>query len=114
MNKPNAFIPPAQRISSFEPYFFASLGKKIASLKSSGRDVIRIDMGSPDLPPADFIIDSLAESAHRPDTHGYTPNGGSPEYRQAIVDYYMDRFEVSLDPKNEVIGLIGSNQVLKL
>jgi LL-diaminopimelate aminotransferase len=110
MNKPNAFFPSAHRISTFEPYFFASLGNKIASLKSSGMDVIRIDMGSPDLPPADFIIDSLAESARRPDTHGYTPNGGSPEYRQAIVDYYMDRFEVSLDPKSEVIGLIGSKE----
>jgi len=57
MNKTNVFLPPAQRISSFEPYFFASLGKKIAQLTAKGTDVIRIDMGSPDLPPAEFIID---------------------------------------------------------
>ena len=112
MTKTNAFIPPAKRISSFEPYFFASLGKTINLLKSSGVDVIRIDMGSPDLPPKDFIIDSLVESARLPGNHGYGPSGGSPEFRQAAADYYMERFEVSLDPKKEVIGLIGSKEGL--
>ena len=105
-------MPPAQRISSFEPYFFASLGKKINQLKQNGMDVIRIDMGSPDLPPADFIIDELVEKSRRPDTHGYSPTGGSIAYKQAISDYYMDRFEVSLDPSSEVIGLIGSKEGL--
>ncbi len=112
MNKTNTFMPPAQRISSFEPYFFASLGKKINQLKQNGMDVIRIDMGSPDLPPADFIIDELVEKSRRPDTHGYSPTGGSIAYKQAISDYYMDRFEVSLDPSSEVIGLIGSKEGL--
>jgi LL-diaminopimelate aminotransferase len=110
MNNPNAFIPPANRISSFEPYFFASLGNKITALKSSGMDVIRIDMGSPDLPPADFIIDSLATSARKPDVHGYTATGGSADFRKAVANYYMDRFEVNLDPKTEIIGLIGSKE----
>lgn len=103
---------PADRIASFKPYFFASLGKKIADLKAKGVDVIRIDMGSPDLPPADFITDSLVESARRPDVHGYTTNGGTPAFRKAVADYYMDRFEVSLDPQKEVIGLIGSKEGL--
>lgn len=110
MKKPNAFIPPSHRISSFEPYFFASLGKKIASLKSAGMDVIRLDMGSPDLPPEDFIVDALVKNARKPDTHGYAPTGGSVEFKQAVADYYMDRFEVSLDPKTEIIGLIGSKE----
>jgi LL-diaminopimelate aminotransferase len=103
---------PADRIASFKPYFFASLSKKLFDLKAKGVDVIRIDMGSPDLPPADFITDSLVTSARRSDTHGYTPNGGTPAFRQAIADYYMERFEVSLDPQKEVIGLIGSKEGL--
>lgn len=110
MKNPNAYFPPADRISTLEPYFFASLGKKIIALKSSGMDVIRIDIGSPDLPPADFIIDSLVENARRPDTHMYSVNGGTPEFRKAIAEYYMERFEVELDPKKEIIGLIGSKE----
>lgn len=112
MTNTPSFIQPAERIASFKPYFFASLNRKIAELKAKGMDVIRIDMGSPDLPPADFIVDKLVESARRPDTHGYTPNGGTPEFRQAVANYYGERFEVELDPNKEVIGLIGSKEGL--
>ena len=75
-------------------------------------DVIRIDMGSPDLPPADFIIDELVEKSKRPDTHGYSPIGGPQAFKQAVADYYLDRFEVELDPGTEVVGLIGSKEGL--
>jgi LL-diaminopimelate aminotransferase len=112
MNKINALFPPAQRISSFEPYFFASLGKKITQLKAKGIDVIRIDMGSPDLPPAGFIIEELVDKSRLPDTHGYSPTGGTSTFRQAVADYYMDRFEVELDPSSEILGLIGSKEGL--
>lgn len=112
MNNSTPNFAPAERISSFKPYFFATLGKKLAELKSKGMDVIRIDIGSPDLPPADFIVDSLVSSARRSDTHGYSPNGGTPAFRKAIVEYYMERFEVELDPQKEVLGLIGSKEGL--
>lgn len=112
MNKTTAFVPPAHRISSFEPYFFASLGKKIAQMKKQGTDVIRIDMGSPDLPPAKFIIDELIKDSQRPDTHGYSPIGGTPSFKQAVAEYYLNRFEVPLDPSSEIVGLIGSKEGL--
>ena len=112
MTTSTSHFAPADRIASIKPYFFASLNKKLTDLKAKGVDVIRIDMGSPDLPPADFITDSLVESARRSDTHGYTPNGGTPAYHQAIADYYMDRFEVELDPQKETLGLIGSKEGL--
>jgi LL-diaminopimelate aminotransferase len=102
----------SERISSFKPYFFASLNVKIADLKQKGTDIIRLDMGSPDLPPANFIVDSLEKSARRPDTHGYSPMGGTPAYKQAITLYYSRRFGIELNPKNEVLGLIGSKEGL--
>jgi LL-diaminopimelate aminotransferase len=110
--KPTPFLPPADRISSFEPYFFAALGKKIAELKNRGVDVIRIDMGSPDLPPTKFITDVLIKESQKDNTHGYSQIGGSPAFKQAVADYYLNRFEVSLDPKTEVVGLIGSKEGL--
>lgn len=103
---------PADRIASFKPYFFASLIQKINALKAKNVDVIRIDMGSPDLPPADFIIDALEKSARRKDTHGYTPNGGTPAFRQAVVSYYQSRFGVTLDAKTETLTLLGSKEGL--
>lgn len=103
---------PADRIASFKPYFFAALTQKINTLKAKNVDVIRIDMGSPDLPPAEFIVDALEKSARRRDTHGYSPNGGTPAFRQAIADYYLNRFDVSLDPKTETLALLGSKEGL--
>ncbi len=107
-----SFIKPARRIAPFKPYFFAILNSKIDELKKNNLDVIRLDMGSPDLPPADFIIKTLEKSANRLDTHGYTPMGGTLAYRQAIATYYHNRFQVELNPEKEVLGLIGSKEGL--
>lgn len=108
----NSFIKPADRIASFKPYYFATLAKKISQLQENGVDIIKIDMGSPDLPPEKFIIDKLSESATSPNKHGYTPMGGSLEYRRAIAYYYEKRFGVKLDPLTETVGLIGSKEGL--
>ena len=105
-------IKPADRIASFKPYFFASLNQDISVLEGKGMDIIRLDMGSPDLPPADFIIHALESSARRPDTHGYSPIGGSKAFRQAAVNYYKRRFQVDLDVNKEVLALIGSKEGL--
>ena len=110
--KTDDFIHPADRIANFKPYFFASLNQKIANLRSQGLDIIRLDMGSPDLPPADFIIDELVDAARRHDTHGYSPMGGTVSYRKAVAEYYLNRFDVSLDPQSEVLALVGSKEGL--
>ena len=102
-------IEPAQRVSTIKPYFFADLERRIQRLEESGKDIIRLDMGSPDLPPEDFIINELIHSARRSDMHGYSQSGGSDSLRSAFLQYYADRFGVKLD-KDEVIGLIGSKE----
>nr|HMN58867.1 aminotransferase class I/II-fold pyridoxal phosphate-dependent enzyme [Anaerolinea sp.] len=106
------FIRPADRIASFKPYFFASLNQKINQLRSSGVDVIRLDMGSPHPPPAGFIVDALVASGRRPDTHGYSQMGGTPAFRKAVADYYDRRFGVKVDPQKEVLALVGSKEGL--
>ena len=105
-------IQPADRIASFGAYFFAQLGKKIAALRAEGRDIIRIDIGAPDLPPPSFVIEKLVEEARRPDTHAYTPYGGTPDFKEAVAAYYQRRFGVNLDPTSEVLALIGSKEGL--
>jgi LL-diaminopimelate aminotransferase len=109
---PASFIQPSERIAGFKPYFFASLTQQLAALRARGIDVIRLDMGSPDLPPPDFIIDVATQAARQPDTHGYTPMGGSPEYRKACAHYYQQRFGIELDPQKEILALLGSKEGL--
>jgi len=103
---------PAERFSFFKPYFFYALDKKIELLRSQNIDIIRLDIGSPDMPPADFILNALVEGAHNPQNHGYMTHGGTQKFRKAISNYYQDRFQVTLDPNREVIGLLGSKEGL--
>lgn len=92
------------------PYAFAALARRIAALKAQGRDIIRLDIGSPDLPPAAFIVEALNRAAARPDRHGYAPYGGTPELHGAISAYYARRFGVALHPARETLALIGSKE----
>jgi len=110
MESKKTFIKPADRIADIKPYFFATLNLRIKEMKARHIDVIRLDMGSPDLPPADFIIDSLVASARKSDSHGYAEAGGIPAYRTAAAAYYQRRFGVTFDPQKEVLGLIGSKE----
>lgn len=111
MNQSN-FFKPADRIAHSKPYFFASLGKKISQLKAEGMDIIRIDMGSPDLPPPQSIIDHLCKVAMDKKAHGYSPYGGPLNLKLAGAEYYQKRFNVTLDPEKETIVLIGSKEGL--
>jgi LL-diaminopimelate aminotransferase len=103
-------ITPAERVSQIKPYFFADLERTISLLKNEGLDIIRLDMGSPDLPPENHIIESLVDSAREPYMHGYGQSGGSLALREAFVAYYKRRFDVRLNPETEVLGLIGSKE----
>ncbi len=100
----------ADRVENLPSYAFATLGRRIRDLAAQGKDIIRLDIGSPDLPPPDFVIEALYRSAHDPSRHGYGGYYGIPELRRAIAVYYERRFGVSLNPEKEVAPLIGSKE----
>lgn len=101
---------PADRVVNLPPYVFAQVGRRIRELMAEGRDIIRLDIGSPDLPPPDFILEELYRSTRVPSHHGYGGYYGTPELRQAMAAYYENRFGVKLDPDREVAPLIGSKE----
>jgi LL-diaminopimelate aminotransferase len=100
----------AHRLDSLPEYVFAALGAKLKALEAQGQTIIRLDMGSPDGPPPDFIVAALAESAAASTSHGYMGFTGTPQLRQAIVEYYGSRFGVALEAESEVLPLIGSKE----
>ncbi len=92
------------------PYPFARWAQHTDAVRKSGIDVIRLDIGNPDLPPPDDVIDTLCQSAREPEHHGYPGYRGLPVLRNAIADYYARRFNVTLDVNSEVVPLIGSKE----
>jgi LL-diaminopimelate aminotransferase len=98
------------RLKQLSDQFFAELNIKIGELKAKGCDIIRLDIGSPDLPPAPFIIDALAKSATRAQNHGYQPHHGIRALREAWATFYLREYGINIDPESEVIPLLGSKE----
>ncbi len=100
----------AQRMQHLSPHFFAGLGAKINAMRQAGLDVIRLDEGSPDLPPGEAIIQTLTRSASQASSHAYQPHRGSAALRQAWASSYQQIHQVSLDPETEILPLLGSKE----
>lgn len=100
----------AQRINNLPVYLFARLDKMIQEKKAKGVDVINLGIGDPDMPTPDYIIDELCSQARNPVNHKYSSYFGMPSFRQAVAQWYKNRFSVDLDPKTEVVTLIGSKE----
>lgn len=103
-------IKAAQRMQALAPHFFATLSSRVEALQAAGRDVIRLDEGSPDLPPAPPIIAALASAAAAPDAHSYQPHRGPRSLRQAWAEMYRRVYGVALDPESEIIPVIGTKE----
>ncbi len=100
----------AKRIAAVPPYLFAEIDKLKAQARARGVDVIDLGIGDPDQPTPGHVIQALKEAAADPATHRYPPYEGLPEFKQAVADWYRERYEVELDPETEVMALIGSKE----
>jgi alanine-synthesizing transaminase len=92
------------------PYVFEQVNRLKASARAAGADIVDLGMGNPDLPTPPHIVEKLAETARRDDTHGYSASRGISGLRRAQAAYYDRRFGVKLDPNTQVIVTIGSKE----
>jgi LL-diaminopimelate aminotransferase len=101
---------PAERIERLPRYVFDIIGENIRAMQQRGLEVYRLDIGNPDLPPPDFVNDTLAKAAHNPTKHGYSGYRGTPAFRQAVARYYKKRFDVTLNSDTQILPLLGSKE----
>lgn len=98
------------RIKRLPPYVFAEVNKLKAKLRSEGMDIIDFGFGNPDLPTPKHVIDKLIETVQKPRTTGYSVSRGIIGLRKSCARYYKRRFDVDLDPEDEIIATIGSKE----
>ena len=103
-------IQPADRLGLVSEYYFSRKLKEVAQLNAEGKDIISLAIGSPDMPPSEQTIEKLCEVARQPNAHGYQPTQGTPELREAMCGFYKRWYDVDLDPKTEILPLIGSKE----
>ena len=100
------------RIKRLPPYVFAEVNKLKAELRAKGKDIIDFGMGNPDMPTPKHIREKLKEAVEKPGTGRYSTSRGITGLRKAQASYYKRRFNVDLDPENEVVVTLGSKEGL--
>jgi len=100
----------ADRVKNLPPYLFATIDKMKQDALLRGVDVIDLSIGDPDIPTPKHIVDAMKKAVERAEHHRYPSYDGMLSYREAVADWYKLRFNVALDPKTEVLSLIGSKE----
>ncbi len=102
----------SSRLKNLEEYVFFEVAKAKEEAILSGKDVIDLGGGNPDLPPHPRIIEALKKEADDLENHRHPIYEGLPELKKAIGLWFGRRFGVSVDPESEILILIGSKEGL--
>ncbi len=100
----------SRRVSSIQPSPTLALNAKAVQLMKQGHKVLNFAVGEPDYPTPQIIVDRAIESLKAGRTK-YTPAGGGPELRQAIVDKLQRDNGLTFSPTQIVVGC-GAKEIL--
>src|SRR5687767_5747599 len=75
----------SRRIAAIAESATLAVDAKAKALKAAGKPVIVFGAGEPDFPTPDFIVEAAIAAARVPAMHRYTPAGGLPALKEAIV-----------------------------
>ena len=103
-------IKESNRLNSVKEYYFSKKLREVAKLIQSGKPIINMGIGSPDLFPSKSVIDTLKNSLKDQGAHKYQSYQGLLELRKAISEFYLKFFDVQSNPVNEVLPLMGSKE----
>ena len=98
----------AQRVTRIKPSPTLAVTAKAGELKAQGKDVLSLGAGEPDFDTPQHIKDA-AHQAIRDGKTKYTPVGGTPALKQAIIDKMARDNGLTYTPK-QVLASVGGKQ----
>ena len=101
----------AKRMDKFGTGIFSVLAERKSERLSQGKSVIDLSVGTPNIPPADHVIDALSNAARDKSNYVYALSD-LPRLKEAVAQWYDRRYGVALDPESEVVSLLGSQEGL--
>lgn len=103
-------IQPAKRLDTVQEYYFSKKLREVRGLIVDGKPIINMGIGSPDLQPPTQVLEAISNSLGDATAHKYQSYQGLPALRNAITDFYKDKFSVDSNPESEILPLMGSKE----
>lgn len=100
----------ANRVHTLTPSTTLAITAKAKQLKEQGVDVIGLGAGEPDYNTPENILDAAYQSMKDGQTK-YTPAGGLPALKQAIIDKLARDQKLTYEPSEILVG-VGAKHVL--
>lgn len=101
----------SKRMEMFGESIFTVLAKMRQEKEQAGERIIDLSIGTPNIPPAPHIMEALAEAARDKNNYIYAIKD-TQELKQAVAKWYLDRYQVQIDPDTEIVSLLGSQEGL--
>jgi len=98
------------RLKALPEYLFVEIDRAKREVQAKGVDVVDLGIVDPDRPTPDAIIRAMERAINNPANHQYATNYGMIEFRQEFAAWFSKRFGVELNPKTEVLPLLGSKE----
>lgn len=102
----------SDKLSQLGSSIFAEVAAWKAEAGESGLDVIDLGIGSPDRAPSPEIRHALSEAVLRDDSYSYPASRGSAAFRQQAGKWMKWRFDAEVNPDEEIVALMGSQDGL--
>jgi len=99
------------RIGSIAESATLAVDAKAKALKAQGRPVIGFGAGEPDFPTPDYIVAAAVAAAQDPVNHRYSPAGGLPDLKAAIVAKTQRDSQYAVEPANVLVTNGGKQAV---
>ncbi len=100
----------SRRFDALPKYALAEVPRIKAQLIEQGVDVIDLGAGDADLMPPASVVAAIQQAVCEPRFSRYPFQRGLPEFREKIAEWMQERFDVTLDPYDEVLPLIGTKE----
>lgn len=87
---------------NFKSFLVMAILEKAGELEHSGHEVIHLEIGEPDFPTPECVKEA-AIKAIRDGRTGYTHSLGLIELREALSEYYLNRYRVNIHPDRFIV-----------
>ncbi|MBR9982029.1 MAG: pyridoxal phosphate-dependent aminotransferase [Desulfatitalea sp.] len=100
----------AQRAERMTSFIVMDVLEKACELECQGIDVVHLEVGEPDFDAPACVTAAVTRAMAEGFTH-YTHSLGIRELRQAISNYYLDTYNVTVDP-DQIVVTAGSSPAI--